>query len=143
MTLRLLIPVDERIGSVRTANYIIRMKDILKPVVNLLTVYDTSILEGHGLVEEFQEKITAVAKQKSEKILSEYKEKFEKEGILVENAYVKHGSAGDTICEETEKLNVDMVVMSPNNQSEFTNVIVGSVTHYVIHHSATPLLLVK
>ena len=143
MTLRLLVPVDERIGSVRTCNYIIRMKDVLKPVISLITIYDTSILEGHGLVQELQDKINSLAKQKSEKVLEEFKEKFEKEGLPVENAYVKHGNPGETICEETEKLNVDMIVMSPNNQSEFTNVIVGSVTHYVIHHSATPLLLVK
>ncbi len=143
MTLRILVPVDERLGSVRASNYLINMKDVLKPVINLITVYDTSILEGHGLVQEFQDKITVIARSKAEKVAEEFKEKFEKANLLVENVLVKHGNPGEIICTETERLNVDMIAMSPNNQSEFANVIVGSVTHYVIHHATTPLLLVK
>ena len=143
MNLRILVPVDERIGSIRTVNYILNLKENLKPVVNLITVYDVSNIEGHGLVEEVLEKITLAAKTISEKQLKEFKTKFEKNDILVENAYVVNGVPGEAICRESEKLNVDMIVISPNNQSELANIIMGSVTHYVIHHSNIPTLLVK
>jgi nucleotide-binding universal stress UspA family protein len=143
MTLRLLVPVDERLGSIRTINYLIKNKDLLKPVISLLTIYDVSIIEGHGITEEFQEKITENAKKLAEKTVNEYKEKLEKAGILVENAYFVQGKPGEAICEESEKLNVNMIVLSPNNASELANILMGSVTHYVIHHSNFPVLLVK
>ena len=143
MNIRFLIPVDERIGSVRTVNYIIKMKESFKPVVNLLTVYDVSNIEGHGLVEEIQEKIEQTAKKVAEKTLDEFVKKFEGNGILVENSYVIKGVPGETICAEAEKLNVDMIAISPNNESELANILMGSVTHYVIHHCNVPTLLVK
>ncbi len=143
MNIRFLIPVDERVGSVRTVNYIIKMKEAFKPVINLLTVYDVSNIEGHGLVEEIQEKIEQTAKKVAEKTLDEFVKKFEDNGILVENSYVIKGIPGETICEESEKLNVDMIAISPNNESELANILMGSVTHYVIHHSNIPTLLVK
>jgi nucleotide-binding universal stress UspA family protein len=143
MTSRILVPVDEKLGAVRTVNYLIKLKDTIKPVINLVTVYDMSIIEGHGLVEEVQEKIEKVAKVKSEKIIKEFQDKFEKEGIYVENSIVAKGNPGEIICEQAERLGVDIIAMSPNNQSEIMNVIVGSVTHYVIHHSVVSILLVK
>ena len=143
MTLRILVPVDEKLGSIRTVNYLIKQKDVLKPVVSLVTVYDTSIVEGHGIVKDFQEKIEKVAQEKAETVLNDFKEKLEKSDIFVENTYYVKGTPGEAICEEAEKLNVDMIALSPNNQSEFVNFIVGSVTHYVIHHTSFPILLVK
>ena len=143
MTLRILIPVDEKLGAIRAANYLISLKDVLKPVVSILTVYDISLIEGHGIVEDFQEKIEKVAVEKANKIVDEFKNKFEKADIFVENSYAVKGNPGEAICMEAEKLNVDMIAISPNNQSELVYFIVGSVTHYIIHHSSVPILLVK
>ncbi len=143
MTLRVLVPVDERLGSVRTINYLIQNKDTLKPVVSLITIYDLSLIEGHGIGADFQDKIKDNAKKLAENTVKKFKEKLEKEGILVENAYIVEGKPGEAICEESEKLNVNMIVLSPNNASELANILMGSVTHYVIHHANFPVLLVK
>ncbi len=143
MTLRVLVPVDERLGSVRTINYLIKNKEIFSPVVSLLTVYDVSLVEGHGLSSDFLEKIRENAQKLAEKTVNGYKEKLEKEGIYVENAYAVEGNPGETICKESEKLSVNMIVLSPNNASELANILMGSVTHYIIHHSNFPVLLVK
>ena len=143
MPIRILFPVDKRLGSIRTLNFLIANKEIYNPVVNLVHVLDFSQLEWHGIIPEYQEQIKETATKVSETLVQEFKEKLEKNDIYVENTIILEGEAGKAICEEADRLNVDLITVSPNNKSEITNVIFGSVTHYVIHNSNCPVLIVK
>ena len=141
--IRMLFPVDKRLGSIRTLNFLIANKDVYNPVINLIHVLDYSQIEWHGIAPEFVEQIKNTSKKLAEDLIKEFKEKLEKEDIFVENAIIVEGPPGVMICEEADRLNVDLIVLSPNNKSEITNVIMGSVTHYVLHNSNCPVLVVK
>ncbi len=143
MAIRFLFPVDKRLGTIRTLNFIIANKDVYKPVVNIVHVMDFSQIEWHGIAPEFVQQIKESAKKISEDLVNDIKEKLDKEGIFVENIVIEEGEPGKTICEVADKLNVDLIILSPNNKSEITNVIFGSVTHYVLHNSNCPVLIVK
>ncbi len=143
MTMRILLPVDEREGSIRTSNYFIRMKDRFNPVINLITVYDDTQLQGHGLLGDVEEKIRQTADKIGEKLLNNYRTKLENAGIFIENAYMVSGAPGESICKESDKLNVDMIAISPSNNSNLMNCILGSVTHYVIHNASMPVILIR
>ena len=143
MALRMLFPVDKRLGSIKTLNYLIANKDRYEPVVNLIHVLDFSQIEWHGLVPEFKEQIKKSATKIAENLLNEFKEKLEKNDIYVETSLIVEGEPGKAICEEADRLNVDLIIISPNNKSEITNIIFGSVTHYVMHNSNCPVLIVK
>ena len=143
MPIRILFPVDKRLGTVRTLNFLVANKEIYNPVVTLVHVLDFSQLEWHGIIPEYQEQIRESAIKIAENFVNEYKEKLEKNDIYVENVSIIEGEAGKAICEEADKLNVDLIAISPNNKSEITNVIFGSVTHYVVHNSNCPVLIVK
>ena len=143
MPIRILFPVDKRLGTVRTLNFLVANKEIYNPVVNLVHVLDFSQLEWHGIIPEYQEQIKESALKIAEKFVNEYKEKLEKNDIYVENVSIIEGEPGKAICEEADKLSVDLIAISPNNKSEITNVIFGSVTHYVVHNSNCPVLIVK
>ena len=143
MAIRMLFPIDKRLGSIKTLNFIIANKDLYQPVITLVHVLDFSQIEWHGIAEEFKEQIKESATKIAENLIKEFKEKLEKNDIYVENAIIVQGEPGNAICEEADKLNVDLIVISPNNKSEITNIIFGSVTHYVIHNSNCPVLIVK
>ena len=143
MALRILFPVDKRLGSVRTLNFLIANKDRYQPVVNIVHVLDFSQIEWHGIAPEFKEQIKKTAIKIAENLIKEFKEKLEKNNINVESSIIVEGEPGKAICEEADRLNVDLIALSPNNKSEITNVIFGSVTHYVMHHSNCPVLIVK
>ncbi len=143
MALRMLFPVDKRLGSIKTLNFIIANKDVYQPVINLVHVLDFSQVEWHGLAPEFIDQIKNSATKLAEKLINDFKEKLEKNDIYVESVIIAEGEPGKAICEEADRLNVDLIIMSPNNKSEITNIIFGSVTHYVVHNSNCPVLLVK
>ena len=143
MALRILFPVDKRLGSIRTLNYLIANKDRYQPVVNIVHVLDFSQIEWHGIAPEFKDQIKDSATKIAENFIQEFKEKLEKNDIYVENILIVEGEPGKAICEEADRLNVDLITISPNNKSEITNIIFGSVTHYVIHNSNCPVLIVK
>ncbi len=143
MPLRILFPIDKRLGSYKTLNFLIANKETYNPVVNLVHVLDFSQLEWHGIIPEYQEQIRESAMKVAEGFVNEFKEKLEKNDIYVENSLIVEGEPGKAICEEADRLNVDLITISPNNKSEITNVIFGSVTHYVIHNSNCPVLIVK
>ena len=143
MAIRILFPVDKRLGSVRTLNFLIANKEIYHPVVSLIHVLDFSQIEWHGLPEEYKDQVKNTARRIAEDLIKEFQEKLEKEDIFVENTLIVEGEPGKTICEEADRLNVNLIALSPNNKSEITNVIFGSVTHYVMHNSNCPVLIVK
>ncbi len=143
MAIRMLFPVDKRLGSIKTLNFLIANKDRYQPVINLVHVLDFSQIEWHGIAPEFKEQIKESATKIAENVINEFKEKLEKNDIYVESSLIVEGEPGKAICEEADRLNVDLIVITPNNKSEITNIIFGSVTHYVMHNSNCPVLIVK
>ena len=55
---------------------------------------------------------------------------------------VKEGSFAECILETSKELRVDIIVMGSHSRRWLENIVMGSVTEKVLHHSSIPLLII-
>lgn len=143
MALRILVPVDETPASFRIQRYLIKMKEELKPSITLLTVVQLSKME-YRCIPDFQQKmIKDNALKLGRQTLEGHEKEYKKAGIITDSMLEEGGDPGRIICAVAEKNSFDMICISPNNSSEMVNIMFGSVTNYVAHNAACPVLLVR
>ncbi|OBA05157.1 universal stress protein UspA [Paenibacillus polymyxa] len=54
-----------------------------------------------------------------------------------------HGDPASIICETAQQEKADLIIMGTRGQGLVTELILGSVSHYVIQHAPCPVLTVK
>jgi len=55
---------------------------------------------------------------------------------------VREGSVAESILEAAGELNSDIIVMGSHSQRWFENILMGSITEYVLHHTTKPLFII-
>ncbi|MEP7236978.1 MAG: universal stress protein [Ferruginibacter sp.] len=55
---------------------------------------------------------------------------------------VKEGSIAETILEAATALNADIIVMGSHSRRWLENILMGSITEYVLHHTTIPLFII-
>jgi nucleotide-binding universal stress UspA family protein len=55
---------------------------------------------------------------------------------------VKEGSVAETILEVAKELNADTIVMGSHSKRWLENILMGSITEYVLHHTSIPLFII-
>jgi len=55
---------------------------------------------------------------------------------------VKEGSIAESILEAARALNADIIVMGSHSRRWLENILMGSITEYVLHHTTVPLFIV-
>jgi nucleotide-binding universal stress UspA family protein len=56
--------------------------------------------------------------------------------------FVKEGDFADTILETAKELHADIIVVGSHSRKWLENIVMGSVTEKVLHHTSIPLLIV-
>jgi nucleotide-binding universal stress UspA family protein len=82
---------------------------------------------GRQLLEHIDE-----AEEAGQGMMERTKEKLDISHVHTENI-VRMGSPADVILEEAERLGVDAIVMGSQGRSNLKGLLVGSVTHKVLH----------
>lgn len=55
---------------------------------------------------------------------------------------VKEGSIAESILETAKELNADIIVMGSHSRRWLEDILMGSITAYVLHHTAIPLFII-
>lgn len=55
---------------------------------------------------------------------------------------VKEGSIAQSILEVAKELNADIIVMGSHSRRWLENILMGSITEHVLHHTAIPLFII-
>ncbi|MCW4047353.1 MAG: universal stress protein [Candidatus Bathyarchaeota archaeon] len=63
-------------------------------------------------------------------------------GILVESK-ILHGNPPDKIVKYADEIDADLIIMGNKGQGKLANVLLGSVSEHVVHHSKRSVLIVK
>ncbi len=74
----------------------------------------------------------------SNRITTEAAERIEEAGISTD-AIVVQGHAGETICQQAGELDVDHIVLGRRGRGTAGELLLGSVSHYVIQHAGIPV----
>ena len=82
----------------------------------------------------------AVFKLEGEKLLASY----EKETPAVSiTSMVRLGSPSEQIVDAAEKSKADLIVMGSRGENQMKQVMMGSVSQYVLHHALCPVMVVR
>ena len=55
---------------------------------------------------------------------------------------LKKGKPHKIICDESEKLTVDLIVIGKSSRNNISNIILGSTAAYIVNHANVPVLVV-
>jgi nucleotide-binding universal stress UspA family protein len=78
----------------------------------------------------------------SNELLEPFRQLITQAGINFEERILE-GPAGDRICEVARIEKCEMIVMGCRGRTELQGLILGSVTHRVLHAAICPVLVVK
>ncbi|MTI65779.1 MAG: universal stress protein [Firmicutes bacterium] len=137
---KILIPVDGSTHNKSTfdlakkiaANH--NTKIILLNVGKLITHWTYSPVE----IKNVEQKI----KESSQSIVKKAKKHFKDSNLEIETKTTL-GDPAIKIIDIAEKENCDMIIMHTHGMSATKRFTLGSVTNKVVHHSETPVLVVK
>lgn len=134
-----LLPVDNSKGSGTATQFLIDratpddtiyVLNVIQPVTELYSSdeYDPVIEES---------KLREAAQKIPESVAYELKEK----GLNAEWEILT-GSPGEEICRLAGNLNTDVIVMGRRGRSSLMEMLLGSVSRYVVHHAPCPVTVV-
>jgi len=117
--------LSEKLGSKITAIHVME---------NVPTVY----IESQKVLDELLE----ARKNESQKILDECSLIATKKGITLTTNLLE-GNPASTILEFSQSEKYDVIIIGSRGMGKFKELILGSVSSKVIHHSSCPILLIR
>ena len=81
-------------------------------------------------------------KKESQMILSKCSEFATKKGLSI-NTKQLQGNPGSTILDFCKKEKCDIIVMGSRGMGKFKELVLGSVSSRIVHHSSCPVILIK
>lgn len=97
--------------------------------------------EGKGLFTEpasLRDELTDMAEEAAETM----GENLQDRGYTV-RTITRIGDPGEEICQYARKTDVDSIIMGRRGRGEVRELLLGSVSQYVVHHSQLPVTLVS
>lgn len=94
---------------------------------------------GYVNIDLLQPEIIDELKKSSLDFLSKAKEHLGDDTIKI---LVKEGSTAESILEAAENINADIIVIGSHSRRWLENILMGSITEYVLHHTNTPLFII-
>lgn len=143
---KVLVAVDGSDNSLRALEFALGMKRMFADLQITALYVGPSI---YGMFPEAgisswirQKDLDKEIEERAQKISEKIDEAAARYGFAVEKA-IARGDAGAAICKFAEEQNYDLVVVGTRGFGEVKNILLGSVSHKVIHLCPCPVLVVK
>ncbi len=99
-------------------------------------------LSGTASVMEIYQKLWQAYEEKGLAMLKHFAEKARQAGVAVE--YTQNaGAPGKTICDLANNIDADLVIIGRRGHSGLNELLIGSVSNYVMHHANCSVLIVQ
>ncbi|HLY71258.1 MAG TPA: universal stress protein [Puia sp.] len=119
---------------------VILLHVIADPDYYSLTKYNPIMgFTGYVDIGPLQLDVVENLKKASQLFLDQSKSHLGDENI---QTLVKEGSFAECILETSKELAADIIVLGSHSRRWLENIVMGSVTEKVLHHAATPLLII-
>jgi nucleotide-binding universal stress UspA family protein len=136
---KLLIPVDGSENAALACRHAVALAVTGKMEIVLLHCYgDLPATIGGPARDE----IIALSEAEGETILSPCLALCREQGVPCK-PLVQCGAPGRTIVQTAQSEGCDLVVMGSRGLSDFSGMVMGSVSHRVLRHSTVPVLIVR
>ena len=138
---RILVPVDGSDNSHRALDAALFLSEKLGAEVTAIHVME-EIPVLHIQSEKLLRELIDAYEKERQLILSKCSEIAAKKGFIIKTKLVQ-GNAGSTILDICEKGKYDVIVMGSRGLGKFKELVLGSVSSRIVHHSSCPVILIK
>ncbi len=138
--MKILVPIRDGRTSEATLNNIIAHKDQFTAPITLLHVVNVKVMD-YRMIPDFQiEMIRQQAAKAGQKLLDEKTAYLKSAGVEV-TPRLEHGYPRDVICSIANNEEFSLLVIGRHERGELRDVLLGSVSNYVLHKVKCPVLL--
>ena len=141
MLSRILVPVDGSDNSLRALDHAIFLAKSTGAGVTAMNVIEsppTVYIESQKLIDDIMVKY----RTESAKILDRCKQIAEKAGVKIETV-IAEGDAASNITGYAQKEDFDLIIIGSRGLGKFKEMVLGSVSNKVLHHSKASVLIVR
>jgi nucleotide-binding universal stress UspA family protein len=134
-----LVPVDGSDHSIRAAEYARDLSGLVKAriaVIHCHRKYPTFLGQPYH-----DEAVVQIQKEANE-LLEPFRELYKEQGIEYSDNMFE-GPAGSVIPEIAEAEEADLIVMGSRGRTDLKGLVLGSVTHRVLHLAPCPVLVIR
>jgi len=136
-----LVPVDGSDNSHRALEAALLLSEKLGAKVTAIHVIeDIPVL--HIQSEKLLRELLDAYKKEGQLILSKCSDLATRKGLSI-NTKLLQGSAGSTILDFCEKEKYDIIIMGSRGMGKFKELVLGSVSSKVVHHSSCPVMILR
>ncbi len=136
---KVLVPVDKSDYSVRAVEYAAEFAKKMNSSIHLVHCHHKypSYL-GEPFLQEAIDRIHDKAKN----VLVPYKKYLTEEGIECTDLLLEE-PVGEVITKIAKIENVDLIIMGTKGKSDIEGLLLGSVSHKVIHYAHCPVMIIR
>ena len=138
---KVLVPIDGSENSFRALDAALLLSEKLGAKVTAIHVMeDIPVL--HIQSEKLLRQLLDAYKKESQKILLKCSEISARKGLSIDTKLLQ-GNAGSAILDFCKKEKYDTIVMGSRGMGKFKELVLGSVSNKVVHHSSCPVMIVR
>ena len=141
MFTNVLVPVDGSDNSYRALDAALHLSEKLGSsitVVNVMEQVPITHIESEKLLSELLE----AYKKENQEILSKCSNIANEKGLSIKTLLLQ-GNPASVILDYSKKENFDLVIMGSRGMGKFKQLILGSVSSKIVHHSPCAILLIR
>jgi len=141
MFTKILVPVDGSDNSYRALEAALVLSEKLGSnisVINVMEQVPITHIESEKLLSELLE----AYKKENQEILSKCSDIARQKGIAIKTVLLQ-GNPAPVILDYSKKENFDLVIMGSRGMGKFKELIIGSVSSKIVHHSPCAIMIIR
>ena len=141
MFTKILVPVDGSDNSYKALEASLVLSEKLGSnisVVNVMEQVPITHIESEKLLSELLE----AYKKENQEILSKCSDIARQKGITIKTVLLQ-GNPAPAILDYSKKENFDLVIMGSRGMGKFKELILGSVSSKIVHHSPCAIMIIR
>jgi nucleotide-binding universal stress UspA family protein len=139
---KILVPIDGSENSMRALEHGSALSSELKSKLSVLYVMQIPpfvYVQSQQVVNSVMESL----RKEAMSVLESGKNLSKKFGVEPETVFLEGGDIASVIVDYGEKNNFDAIVIGSRGNGKVKTVLLGSVSHNVLHHSKIPVTIIK
>lgn len=141
MFTNILVPVDGSDNSYRALDAALVLSEKLGSNITVIHVMEEIPITHIGSEKLLKELLEAYKKENQD-ILSKCSEIASQKGLTI-NTFLLQGNPASVILDFSKKEKFDIVIMGSRGLGKFKELILGSVSSKIVHHSPCAVLLIR
>ena len=141
MFTNILVPVDGSDNSYRALDAALLLSEKLGSNITVIHVMEQVPITHIGSEKQLNEFLQAYKKENQE-ILSKCSEIATQKGLTI-NTFLVEGNPASEILNFSKKEKFDLLIMGRRGLGKFKELILGSISSKIVHHSPSAVLLIR